>query len=263
MERHRVLVSAHRCGYSELGTVGGHEDPLAGIEHAAQVGADYCEFDVHRCADGTFVVSHDADGGTGDPECLIADLGWPDLEERAPGVCTLDALLSTLEARGLGAHVDIKFRTSAADWKAGARYEVDVITAVAARLDPARIVVTSGVRRTTTSIRAWADQTRTPIVVALSVGGSVKGMSWPDKIRRRWSELFPRLRFEASGADGVAAHFSLAMIRLSRWTTRIGVPLLVWTVDSARLQKRFVHDRRIWMITTNNPAQAVALRDRR
>src|SRR5262245_50155045 len=86
--RHRVLVSAHRCGYAELGNVGGHEDPLAGIVHSAQVGADYCEFDVRRCADGTFVVSHDADGGTGDDGCVIADLTWPQLHDRAPGVCT-------------------------------------------------------------------------------------------------------------------------------------------------------------------------------
>jgi glycerophosphoryl diester phosphodiesterase len=99
-------------------------------------------------------------------------------------------------------------------------------------------------------------------VVALSIGGSVRGMSWRDALRRRWGEVFPKLRFKASEADAVAAHFALAMIRLARWTTRIGVPLLVWTVDSARLQKRFVHDRRIWMITTNNPARAVALRDR-
>ncbi len=60
----------------------------------------------------------------------------------------------------------------------------------------------------------------------------------------------------------MAAHFALAMLRLSRWTTRIGVPLLVWTVDSAWLQKRFLHDKRIWMVTTDRPAQAVALRDR-
>jgi glycerophosphoryl diester phosphodiesterase len=107
VERHRVLVSAHRCGYSELGTVGGHEDPIAGIQHSAKVGADYCEFDVRRCADGTYVISHDADGGTGDDSCLIADLAWADLEGRAPGVCTLDDLLTALEACGLGAHVDI------------------------------------------------------------------------------------------------------------------------------------------------------------
>jgi glycerophosphoryl diester phosphodiesterase len=261
--RHRVLVSAHRCGYAELGNVGGHEDPIAGIVHSAEVGADYCEFDVRRCADGTFVVSHDADGGTGDETCLIADVTWPELRDRAPGVCTLDDLLGALETTGMGAHVDLKFRTPPDAWKAGARWETDAIAAVAARLDPSRVVVTSGVRRTTTTIRRWAREHDAPLVVALSIGGSVRGMTWRNAVRRRWGELFPQLRFRRSEADGVAAHFALAMVRLARWTTHVGVPLLVWTVDSTWLQKRFLHDKRIWMITTNNPARAVALRDRR
>ena len=68
-----MLVSAHRCGYAELGTVGGHEDPLAGVAHSARMGADYCEFDVRRCADGTLVVSHDADGGTGEALVEVYD----------------------------------------------------------------------------------------------------------------------------------------------------------------------------------------------
>jgi len=118
------------------------------------------------------------------------------------------------------------------------------------------------VQRTTTAIRAWADEHGAPVVVALSIGGSVRGMSWRNAVRRRWGELFPQLRFRVSDADAVAAHFALAMIRLARWTTHIGVPLLVWTVDSTWLQKRFLHDKRIWMITTNRPARAVALRDR-
>jgi glycerophosphoryl diester phosphodiesterase len=260
--RHRVLVSAHRCGYAELGAVGGHEDPIAGVRHSAQVGADYCEFDVRRCADGTFVISHDADGGTGDDSVVIADLTWPELRERAPGVCTLAALLDVLSTCGLGAHVDVKFRTPARERRAGATWETDALAAVAARLDPARIVVTSGRELTTTSARAWARAQGVPIVVALSIGGSVRGMTWRDALRTRWAELHPQLRFRQSGADAVAAQFALAMLRLSRWTTRIGVPLLVWTVDGAWLQKRFLHDKRIWMITTNKPAQAVALRDR-
>jgi glycerophosphoryl diester phosphodiesterase len=260
--RHRVLVSAHRCGYAELGEVGGHEDPIAGIEHSAKVGADYVEFDVRRCSDGTFVISHDPDGGTGDDACVIADLDWADLHGRAPAVCTLDALLAALEAHGLGAHVDIKFRTPTEEWKAGARWETDAIAAVSARIDPSRIVVTTGVRRTTTAVRAWAEERGVPVVVALSIGGSVRGMTWQNAARRRWGELFPQLRFSQSEADAVAAHFALAMIRLARWTTRVGVPLLVWTVDAAWLQRRFLHDKRIWMVTTNHPARAVALRDR-
>ncbi len=123
-------------------------------------------------------------------------------------------------------------------------------------------MVTSGRQLTTTSARGWAREHAAPVVVALSIGGTVRGMTWRDALRARWGELFPQLRFRQSEADAVAAHFALAMIRLSRWTTHVGVPLLVWTVDSAWLQKRFLHDRRIWMITTNRPAQAVSLRDR-
>jgi glycerophosphoryl diester phosphodiesterase len=260
--RHRVLVSAHRCGYAELGTVHGHEDPIAGIEHSARAGADYCEFDVRRCSDGTFVVSHDPDGGLGDASVVISDLSWDELRAAAPDVCRLDRLLEALVASDMGAHVDMKFRTPAAARKAGASWEVDLASVLLEHLDPARIVFTAGVRATTTSLRAWADVHAPSMVVALSIGGSVRGMSWRDAIRRRWSELYPQLRFRASKADAVAAHFALAMIRLARWTTHVGVPLLVWTVDSPWLQRRFLHDRRIWMITTNHPARAVAFRDR-
>jgi glycerophosphoryl diester phosphodiesterase len=257
-----VLVSAHRCGYAELGAVGGHEDPLAGVLHSARVGADYCEFDVRRCADGTFVVAHDADGGVAGAGLDIGELTWTELHGRAPGVCTLDELLAALESSGLGAHVDLKLRTPAHLRRAGTSWEVEAVAAVVARTDPARVVVTSGIRATTTAVRAWAEEQHVPVVVAFSIGGSVRGLSWTEAVRRRWGELFPQRRFRLSEADAVAAHFALAMIRLARWTTHIGVPLLVWTVDSAWLQRRFLHDRRIWMITTNHPARAVALRDR-
>jgi glycerophosphoryl diester phosphodiesterase len=261
--RHRVLVSAHRCGYAELGNVGGHEDPLAGIAHSAKVGADYVEFDVRRCADGTFVISHDADGGTGDDTVVIADLTWPELRERAPGVCTLDTLLDALAGLGLGAHVDLKFGTPPAAAARGESWERDLVEQIAPHLDPSLVVFTSGRRIVTTTLRAWAVEQGVPVVVALSIGGTVRGMTWRNAVRRRWSELFPVHRLKASHADAVAAHFSLSLIRLARWTTHIGVPLLVWTVDQPWLQKRFLHDRRIWMVTTNHPAAAVAIRDGR
>ena len=209
------------------------------------------------------MISHDPDGGAGDDSIVIADLTWPELHERAPGVCTLEALLDALAAVGLGAHVDLKFGTSPQAARAGESWERDLVDLLTRQLDPSRIVFTSGRRGVTTTLRGWVSEHRVPVVVALSIGGSVRGMTWRNAVRRRWSELFPVHRLKASEADAVAAHFSLALIRLSRWTTHIGVPLLVWTVDKPWLQRRFLHDRRIWMITTNHPAQAVALRDGR
>jgi glycerophosphoryl diester phosphodiesterase len=100
---HRVLISAHRCGFTELGEVGGTEDPVAGIAHSAAVGADYCEFDVRRCADGVFVIAHDPDVGD-DP---IRTLDWPAVHSRAPEVLRLDELLAALAETDMGAHVDV------------------------------------------------------------------------------------------------------------------------------------------------------------
>src|SRR5262249_37601025 len=110
--------------------VAGPEDVLAGIEHAAAVGADYCEFDVRRCADGGLSF-HPApalppDQG-GDP---VKGLTWPDLPRRAPEVLRLEQLLEPLAAHGLGAHVDAKYETSARARREGQSWEAELISAL-------------------------------------------------------------------------------------------------------------------------------------
>jgi len=257
--RHRVLISAHRCGFTELGTVGGHEDPLAGIIHSAEVGADYCEFDVRRTTDGVFVVAHDPDVD-GDP---IRTLDWAEVRSRAPEVLRLEQLVGALAGTGMGAHVDVKFETSGSARRQGESWESDLLTVLTDTLPADKIVMTTGRREATRAMRAWAVDRRSGLLVGMSIGASIRGLSWTEAVRRLWGEVFPHQRFADSHADAVAAHYALAMVRLSRWTTKIGVPLLVWTVDSPRLQKRLLHDRRIWMITTNNPAQAYRIREGR
>ena len=259
MARHRVLISAHRCGFTELGTVGGHEDPLAGIAHSAEVGADYCEFDVRRTTDGVFVVAHDPDLD-GEP---IRTLDWPGVQGRSPHVLRLEQLLPALAVTGMGAHVDVKFETSGAARRAGESWEADLLAALTDALPADKIVMTTGRRSATRAMRSWAVDRRSRLLIGMSIGSSIRGLSWTEAVRRLWGEVFPHQRFADSHADAVAAHYALAMIRLSRWTKKIGVPLLVWTVDSPRLQRRLLHDRRIWMITTNVPDQAYRIREGR
>ncbi len=259
MVRHRVLISAHRCGFTELGLVGGTEDPLAGIAHSAEVGADYCEFDVRRCTDGVFVIAHDPDID-GDP---IRTLDWPAVQSRAPEVLRLEQLIGALAVSGMGAHVDVKFETSGSARKNGESWEADLLAALVDALPADKIVMTTGRREATRAMRSWAVDRRSALLVGMSLGSSVRGLPWTEALRRLWGEVFPHQRFADSHADAVAAHYALAMIRLSRWTRKIGVPLLVWTVDSPRLQRRLLHDPRIWMITTNHPAQAYRIREGR
>jgi glycerophosphoryl diester phosphodiesterase len=264
--RHRVLVSAHRCGYAELGAVPTDrslENTLEGLAHSVAVGADYVEFDVRRCADGTFVVAHDPEVGPDDDRIAIKRIGWEELQRRAPAVLRLSQLLDGLAPTGVGAHVDTKFATPSKERAAGHIWEHDLLEVLVGSLDPAKIIMTTGNGEATGAMRDWIEARGLPTLVGLSVGASIRGVTWREAVLRIYGQLFPRRRFEASGADAVAAHFALAMLRLSRWTSRIGVPLLVWTVDNPRLQRRLLRDPRVWMITTNWPGRAVHLRDGR
>jgi glycerophosphoryl diester phosphodiesterase len=264
--RHRVLVSAHRCGYAELSAAGAEdrslENTLEGIAHATAVGADYVEFDVRRCSDGVFVIAHDPGIGPVGGHELIRRLSWPELHERTPDVLRLSEFLEALAPTGIGAHVDMKFATPQSERDAGRLWEIDLLGILVASLDAGRIIMTTGNGDASGAMRDWIAARDLPILVGLSIGASLGGLPWREKVRSLWGQLFPRQRFEASRADAVAAHYALAMARLSRWTARIGVPLLVWTVDSPRLQRRLLRDHRVWMITTNWPARAIALRDR-
>ena len=265
MASHRVLISAHRCGYAELGDIGDRslENTLEGVAHSVAVGADYVEFDVRRCADGTFVVAHDAEVGPDDDRIEIKRIGWTELQRRAPEVLLLSQLLEGLAPTEVGAHVDAKFATPRKQRDAGLNWEHDLLEVLVASLDPARIILTTGNGDATGAMRDWIEARDLPVLVGLSVGASLRGLNWREAVVRVYGQLFPRQRFEVSRADAVAAHFALAMARLSRWTYRIGVPLLVWTVDSPPLQRRLLRDRRVWMITTNWPERAVRMRDGR
>jgi glycerophosphoryl diester phosphodiesterase len=263
--RHRVLISAHRCGYAELSAAGasarGLENTVEGIAHAAAVGADYVEFDVRRCADGVFVIAHDAAVGPAGDQALIRKLSWAELHARGSGVLALSEFLDALAPTGVGAHVDMKFATPQHDRDAGRLWELDLLEVLVASLDPARIIMTTGNGAATNAMRDWIADRDLPILVGLSIGASLRNLPLREAARSLLGQLFPRHRFEASRADAVAAHYALAMVRLTRWTARIGVPLLIWTVDSPRLQRRLLRDHRVWMITTNWPARAIALRD--
>jgi glycerophosphoryl diester phosphodiesterase len=265
--RHRVLISAHRGGYAELSTEGAGdrslENTLEALQHAVDSGADYVEFDVRRCTDGTFVVSHDPEVGPHGQARPIKRMTWPEVQATAEEVLRLSAFVTALAPTGVGAHVDLKFATPRSSRQDGQSWEQDLLELLVASLDPGRIIVTTGNLDASVAMRDWIQARDLPIMVGLAVGASLKGLPWRQAAASLWGQLFPRHRFEASRADAVAAHYALAMVRLSRWTRRIGVPLLVWTVDSPRLQRRLLHDPRIWMITTNRPAQAFEIREGR
>jgi glycerophosphoryl diester phosphodiesterase len=255
----RVLISAHRCGFKE-GL--GNDNSVTGVRYAAQVGADFVEFDVRRCRDGVFVCRHDpaVTLPTGE-QVPVDELSAQELHRHEPHVALLSDLVAAVEDTGIRAHVDLKFATPTELLDAGDSWEVAAAEVCLSGLGSERIIFTTNRQPGVVALRGWVDEHGHRCLVGLTVGQSTSSLGWLEAVRARLRELFPGRAFRESGATLLVAHHALARVRLTRWAARHGIPLLVWTVDGRRQTARLLRDPRVWMFTTNWPARAVAVRD--
>jgi glycerophosphoryl diester phosphodiesterase len=234
----RVLVSAHRMGARGDRS---RENSLAALEDAVALGVDYVEFDVWRREDGSFVVAHD-------PE---HDLGLP-----------YDDVLAAFEGR-VRAHIDLKFISPSEAYAEGRAWEVEAARRAVEVLGQDRMIVTTGHDLAVRAVRDWGDEQGLDLKVGLSLGRSVRRLSWLRRIDVRRSELFPNVRIRRSRANLVVAHHVLARLGVATYARRLRLPLLVWTVDSPRALRYWLRPGRAWLVTTNHPGLALRLRDGR
>jgi glycerophosphoryl diester phosphodiesterase len=265
---HRVLLSAHRGAAGQHGL---RDNSWEALQAAVRLPVEYVEFDVHRTADGRFVLHHLDHVRVGRRRLylrhmsarLIGDLVGHPLVEYA------DAL-ELLAAHGKRAHIDLKLVSPATAYAAerGEREADDETTAeIAYELEAARtalrimgapeaFILTSLEDRSVAVLTAWAAVHSPGTLVGLSLGRTVFGIGWWGQVLLRRSELFPQRRMERCGATLVVAQHRLASIRLLRWADRHRLPVLVWTVDRPRRLRRFLRDDRVWMVTSNHPSRA-------
>ncbi len=229
-----VLVSAHRCG--------GKVDPAydnspAGVRYAAAIGADYVEFDVRRAGDGTLVCSHDP------------------VDRADQARASLEELLAAVAESGLGAHVDLK-GPDVDEWA------VEVARRCADVLDETLVVYTTGNGRAAADLARVDRGARQP-----GAGRADRRLQHPaPEAGCEGTHPGPRAVPDPSVAGQrrrvLVAHHVLARLRLLRWARRRGVRVLVWTADSPRVVAAALKDPRVWMLTTNRPEAAIAMRER-
>jgi glycerophosphoryl diester phosphodiesterase len=214
-----------------------YDNSPAGVRWAARIGADYVEFDVRRAGDGTLVCSHDP------------------VDRADEARASLEELLAAVAESGLGAHVDLK-GPDCEDWA------VELAVRCADVLDQTLVVYTTGSSGAAADLVRWTAEHDSPALVGLTVGSSTKHLRLGATVRRRVAELYPTRQWRASGAGVLVAHHVLARLRLLRWARRRGVRVLVWTADSPRVVAAALKDPRVWMLTTNRPEAAIAMRER-
>lgn len=201
------------------------------VEHALALGVDYIEFDVQRCSDGSLVLHHDP-----------VDVAPAD-------AVTYDAVLAALAGRGR-AHLDLKFHDGC----------VDAVAHAVERLGTDSLVVTTLDDESVAAVRAWSEVHAPALLVGLSLGRGVRGMAWWRQAKVRASELWPHHRYRHSRANVAVAHHFLARLRVARFARKRGLPLLVWTVDTAPSLRYWTRSGRAWLVTTNHPEIALRLR---
>lgn len=258
-ERAPVLVSAHRCG---AGTDRTRENSRAALDEAVGLGVEYVEFDVQRLACGSLVLLHDDEVEVAGRRVPLDRLTLAELRRIHPDVLGYDEVLRALAGRAR-AHVDLKFTSPPAAYAVpSATHEVAAARRAVELLGADAVVVTTLEDDSVRAVRDWADAEGLDLLVGLSLGRSVRGLPVVRQVRTRWSELRPHLRLTGSRANLVVAKHTLARLGVAAYARRRGLPLLVWTVDTERSLRYWMRPGRAWLVTSNEPALALRVRDR-
>jgi glycerophosphoryl diester phosphodiesterase len=210
---------------------------------ATQSGAEYVEFDIRRTADGELAAYHDAHTRQGDP---LAAISYSRLCEVAGyPVPRVADVMATIAGKATG-HLDLKDTGG----------EEKVVEMALDILGPGNFVVTTLEDRSVAAVKE-----RFPAVpAALSLGRDLDEVPRARRAATRLSELFPLRRLRACRADWVAVHRRLAAAGVLAQCHRAGIKAMVWTVDEDAEIRRWLTDRRVTVLITNRPADAVALR---
>lgn len=241
--RHPVLVSAHRCG---AGRERALENTQRAVDLALNIDAEFVEFDVQRCGDGTLVLSHDDTVKINGRRVRLEQLTYAQAQT-ADGTPLLryECVLQQLQARKR-AHIDLKFTSPPSIYaRPESTYEVAAVKVAIAALGAENLIVTSMEDCSVKAVREWAASSGHPdLLVGLSLG----------------SEFFPKSRYRECGANLVVANHRLARLSAARFARRANLPLLVWTVDDRLSLRYWLKPGRAWMLTTNHPLTALDMR---
>ena len=259
-DRPTTQLSAHRGG---VGTDAAAENTRRALEAACRLPCEFVEFDVQRLGDGTLVLFHDAELRIAGRRLPLDGIDYRTFARHVPEHVRYVDALAILAGRRK-AHIDLKFMSPPtllaqpdATWEVAAtRAAVDVLGAE-------NLIVTTVEDPSVRALRTWAARNCPRLLVGLSLGRSTSSLGPVQGLLVRLSELFPHRRIRACDANLVVANWVLARLTLARYARRHDVPLLVWTVDGANELRRWIEGQdRAWLVTSNHPLLAAAVRER-
>lgn len=223
------------------------------LQDASTEPGEYVEFDVRATRDAHLVLSHDDRLHVAGPPIRIGGCTLAELRRQLPTIVTLHDALRVL-AGVKRAHVDLKLtaQETAVSRRAAAM--------AVATLGAEQVLFTSECDILVRALVDWRFRNAPALRVGLSIGGRRPRRRWWQHPVDQVMQFFPARRFASSGADVLCTHWLPARVRVSGWTRRRSVPLLVWTVDGRRGLRYWMRPRRAWLLATNRPRLADSMR---
>lgn len=244
------LVSAHRAAE------GGRE----ALEAAVALGPDYVELDVQECADGALVIFHDDRVRVGRRRRAVDRMTRRELEAVVGPLLGLGEALDVLAGR-TKAHIDLKCVAPPGPHLRPERTpEMRAVREVLRRFDPRDAIITTTHDRSVRIVRSFSRLHAPELLVGLSLGAHVGDLRL---LGTRWAKPLEAVavgRLVGCDANLVVCHRRLARAGIADIAHRLGLPLLVWTVDDPGELERWLGDERAWLVTTNRPEAALAAR---
>ncbi len=240
-ERQALQIIAHR-GFSHIAP----ENTLASTRKAIEIGADWCECDVYRTADGAIVLMHDdkvdrTTNGKGEvtkltlAEIKRLDAGtWKDAAFAKEQIPTLAEFLSLLKGTSCKALVEIK--------QQGISESVVQVIREAQMIDRAAVICYH-------EDEVKAVRTLEPRLSCGLLCGDTKG--W-QKIEPRWRADWIVKHARKCDANFVDLDHNMLTAELMAELQRRKIVVWTWTIDDPKLMETLLH----WGvagITTNRP----------
>lgn len=229
------------------------ENTLRSFRKAAEVGVDLIEFDVIALKGGELVVAHSNDlheVSHGAHEGTVLDRSLASLKELCPELPTLDEALAFFldEARGIGAHLDLKVRGR----------EQDVLEALRRFGLRERSLISTfdfssvrSIARLDSGIRAGITFPRSVLGITESGRGASIARVGLKALRRAMPLLAPQV-VSLSRGRALVLHHSVAREEAVRSAHDRGVPVVAWTVDDP-LDLARVDAAGVDAVVTNDP----------
>ena len=231
--KHKLII-AHRGGENSfLGL-----DTFHCFEKAISSGADIVEFDVRRTKDNVYIVIHDSIIRGKKIDTLTFEHIYKYLNGN---ILKLEDVLRISKDR-IKIYIELKEEG----------YEIDMINIVRKYLNIDKYAIISF---NDSSIKNIKDS-YPEIQVGLILGKPI----YDNSLLLKLSELFPVKRIINSKADIVLPNWKLVKFGILPQIKSCNKPVMVWTLNNIKLMRRFLHNKRVDGIITDNIRMAVSIR---